>query len=732
MAASGAAAAPSSSTPSKQQDEVVDEEEFPSLPVLQSALQSANEDDRLEAVQQISVFVSEAYGAEGMELGGALRDSGTVALIAKLVSDTSAEVRSHALLALGNLCSDSVDPNSTATKALLLELGMEKALMDCITSEDESVLLVACATLQNLCHDAAWAKSVVAAGVETRLEKLVAHSDARVVRYASGALKNLTIASATMGAPGPQLSATATDAVRRRELEASVEEFTQRRACRAIGRAVGQMDAPTRLKRLLRAPPEARDVAWLDALSEMHGVIEERVAILEFQHHQSITRPSTASAKGKPPPPPPPSKPPPSLERLQGLLNAAENAVAELLGELPEELNEMPYDSAAIADDVAEDLRHRDRDLVAEEVAEELPDSAGSASRGVGPSSPHRRQTPAAAAASAAAKVAASGGTAEEAAAAGAAAGAAAAAAAAEAAAKSGADGSRSSSPPSKATGSGGGGGGRTGGADEDVAEEVPEEMNGESSGHNMGASGRGIGLGRRGPASALPMDIPAEANREAAEEWHKKARQQHEAGDDAAALRHLDKSLKLCETAAARALHDHIRKYGAGSAAAQAVARVLKAATHHEVMNLEEGAERKLNAAELKKAYRQLSLRLHPDRNHAQHASDAFKRLSEAYTALSSAQEAGDTVTSTTVAATPRPPSAASRPTPRNAAPRPSPATYGSPFSSSSSAAPTPQQRRSDESGDGTPRGPNPVRRRRMWEKALGLGKKRGSVERD
>ena len=54
--------------------------------------------------------------------------------------------------------------------------------MDCITSEDESVLLSR-ATLQNLCHDAAWAKSVVAAGVETRLEP-VAHSDARVVRYA--------------------------------------------------------------------------------------------------------------------------------------------------------------------------------------------------------------------------------------------------------------------------------------------------------------------------------------------------------------------------------------------------------------------------------------------------------------------------------------------------------------------------------------------------------------------
>ena len=41
------------------------------------------------------------------------------------------------------------DPTFDRHKALLLELGMEKALMDCITSEDESAL-VACATLQNL------------------------------------------------------------------------------------------------------------------------------------------------------------------------------------------------------------------------------------------------------------------------------------------------------------------------------------------------------------------------------------------------------------------------------------------------------------------------------------------------------------------------------------------------------------------------------------------------------
>ena len=52
------------------------------------------------------------------------------------------------------------------TTALLLELGAERALLDCISSSNQSVLLVACATLQNLCHDATWAVRVIAAGVE--------------------------------------------------------------------------------------------------------------------------------------------------------------------------------------------------------------------------------------------------------------------------------------------------------------------------------------------------------------------------------------------------------------------------------------------------------------------------------------------------------------------------------------------------------------------------------------
>jgi hypothetical protein len=258
-----------------------EDEEIPSLQHLQEALLAQDVEMRLDAIHQISAFVSEAFGPEGADLGAALRESGTVNLIAGLLLDESTEVRAHALLALGNLCSDSVDPSSSATKALLLELGTEHALLQCIASSDESVLLVASATLQNLCHDAAWADRMVAAGVESWLEALLTHADPRVVRYASGALKNLTIASATMGKAAPQLSAHASHAIRQREMEVTLEGFVSRRALRVLGRGAAAMEPKRRLERLLRVPLASRNIGWLDSLSELYAAIEEEVVRLE-------------------------------------------------------------------------------------------------------------------------------------------------------------------------------------------------------------------------------------------------------------------------------------------------------------------------------------------------------------------------------------------------------------------------------------------------------------------
>jgi hypothetical protein len=167
------------------------------------------------------------------------------------------------------------------------------------------------------------------------------------------------------------------------------------------------------------------------------------------------------------------------------------------------------------------------------------------------------------------------------------------------------------------------------------------------------------------------------------------------------------------------------VRKYGAGSAAAAAVARVLRARDHYAVLGVRRGA----SEVDVKKAYRRLSLTLHPDRNHARDAAEAFQELSEAYTAVLAA-----------AAAEVPPPIAAASEAP-SATPVRSGAnvTRGGRASPSAAAADAQPQQRVPQppshspppgnlyydeanavSGDGTPR-VSSVRRRRRWERALG-----------
>ena len=678
-------------------DDVEDSLEDISLPLLQASLGSNEEDVRIEAVTQISAFVSESYGEEGAELGMALRESGIVAQLAALVSDESAEVRAHTLLALGNLCSDSVDPASVLTKALLLELGMETALLANVqTSAEPSVLLVACATLQNLCHDAAWAKRVVAAGVEARLESLVSHSDPRVVRYASGALKNLTIASATLGAAAPQLSAHANQAVRERERQATLEQFSRRRADRLISRRTRDIEAPVRLRRVLRTPYEHRDAAWLESLSMLHALVEEEAHLLEFALGRAAAGERAEVEE--------------ELVPIRAVLKAADHAVLQAVGDLPVEEEEVPPDTPPRAT---------------------LPAAAGSAggASGAGASGAGASGAGVSGAGGATAGLAGSGSTGWQSASGG---------IRTYGGTHEGSDaeeveeeeedvrGGRPSVPSSPAK-AGDSSTSVAAAATEEAVEEVPEEVLEEGDAPSgappkAAKSGGGVssssGGGSRGGGNG-PAIIP-EANRLAAEQWLQRARERHDNGDDEAALKHCERSLKLCETAAAQSLATHIRKFGAGSAPALAVAKVLGANDHWEVLQVGQAA----SEAEVKKAYKKLSLVLHPDRNHASGAEGAFKRLSESYSAVTQLMAAGG---AQTPMSTPR---ANGTSTPSGHAPATaSPAPPGTPFQHATPGGGmdgTP----GSVSGDATPRA-GPPRRRRQWEKVLGLGKKR-SVERD
>ena len=64
---------------------------------------------------------------------------------------------------------------------------------------------------------------------------------------------------------------------------------------------------------------------------------------------------------------------------------------------------------------------------------------------------------------------------------------------------------------------------------------------------------------------------------------------------------------------------------------ATDAIARVRAATTHYDVLGVEESAE----AVDIRRAYRRLSLLLHPNKNPSASASDAFSKLGEAMQVL-------------------------------------------------------------------------------------------------
>ena len=98
-----------------------DELALPSVDEIVGAMRSPDEVQRGEAIDLLSELVNSAYGEDGRALAQAVRDAGGIALLAWMLTDPSLRVQQQTLLILGNLCSNSFDPASEETKALLME-----------------------------------------------------------------------------------------------------------------------------------------------------------------------------------------------------------------------------------------------------------------------------------------------------------------------------------------------------------------------------------------------------------------------------------------------------------------------------------------------------------------------------------------------------------------------------------------------------------------------------------
>ncbi|XP_034544578.1 dnaJ homolog subfamily B member 14 [Notolabrus celidotus] len=158
------------------------------------------------------------------------------------------------------------------------------------------------------------------------------------------------------------------------------------------------------------------------------------------------------------------------------------------------------------------------------------------------------------------------------------------------------------------------------------------------------------------------------EGNRDEAERCINIATKALEAGDRDKALRFLIKAEKLYPTGRAKALLDALQKNGssAGNGAyrrrpaessesadartesqesgggdsskgftkeqVDGVQRIKRCKDYYEVLSV----NKEVGEEELKKAYRKLALKFHPDKNHAPGATEAFKKIGNAYAVLS------------------------------------------------------------------------------------------------
>ncbi|XP_033871467.1 dnaJ homolog subfamily B member 14 [Acipenser ruthenus] len=162
------------------------------------------------------------------------------------------------------------------------------------------------------------------------------------------------------------------------------------------------------------------------------------------------------------------------------------------------------------------------------------------------------------------------------------------------------------------------------------------------------------------------------EGNKDEAEKCIVIARKALEAGDKEKALKFLNKAEKLYPTDKAKVLLDALTRNGnsAGGGAScrkptdstaggksekesntsatketaksftkdqvEGVQRIKKCKNYYEVL----GVTKEANEEELKKAYRKLALKFHPDKNHAPGATDAFKKIGNAYAVLSNSEK--------------------------------------------------------------------------------------------
>ena len=148
-------------------------------------------EERKQSAMELAKVVNSAYGISASAIGVHLRQSQGLAFVLQLLYEGEVQLQRTGLMLLSNLVSDAFDPRSWETKVQVLHAGVFERIKDFIFAMDGVAQTYACACIQNLAKDFAFAKLLRSYELVEELERLVSVSpNEHLKKYAAGALFN--------------------------------------------------------------------------------------------------------------------------------------------------------------------------------------------------------------------------------------------------------------------------------------------------------------------------------------------------------------------------------------------------------------------------------------------------------------------------------------------------------------------------------------------------------------
>ena len=266
---------------------------------LPSSLRSA---DPTLALEELAELIDAAEGEWATALGSFVRSAGIVSDLVDLIDHDDAEIYALAMRVLGNLCSDAVDPHSSATKEVVRTYnGFSRLLPHCF-NEDPVALMYTLGAIQNLCTNIEYAK-MVTPPLRERIREIAEYARATLdgmpqagmlAHYAEGIRVNVAMCERKQSTSHTPAS--------------SQEEVDRRARARREWRRARQQ----RQRQPSAVPPEPPDAPPLESTTGQRT---------------EPTEPPLSGGGGQPPPSAPMH--PSDAERLKQLPSAVEWRVAE-------------------------------------------------------------------------------------------------------------------------------------------------------------------------------------------------------------------------------------------------------------------------------------------------------------------------------------------------------------------------------------------------------------------